>query len=305
MLRFQLEQLNTVQLVPPTPFTTDGKRVVIDRVSSFARTMYDAGIRVFLPAAGTGEFHSLSAAEVTDCVRATRSALPHDAVVIAPVGFSVEHAVGIGRESLAAGAQGLLLMPPIHPYLSDSGFRDYFLAIADAVDSPLLAYKRGPVPSDRLLAELAREGKLVGVKYAVADVDAFARFRVATGGATGLYCGLAERWAPYFMLAGATGYTSGAGNVAPRVTLSLHRALCAGDHAEAERLLALLRPLEDFRARDADSYNIAAIKFAASLTGIDFGPCRPPQRRLTANEQSEIRNLVEPLLEAEKAISHN
>jgi 4-hydroxy-tetrahydrodipicolinate synthase len=299
---FDLRCLDTVQLVPPTPFTPDGKQVVASALSQLVRNLAAAGIRVFLPAAGTGEFHSLSVDEVIQCVRATREAVADDVTVIAPIGFSVEHAVAIGRRAEDAGADALLLMPSIHPYLCDAGFRDYFCAIKQQVSLPLLTYKRGPVPSDKLLLELGRERMLAGVKYAVNDMDAFARFAGASGETLGLYCGTAERWAPYFMLAGATGYTSGAGSVAPKLTLALYRALRSGARDEATRLLSELRPLEEYRARDADSYNIAAIKVAVSCLGTDFGPCRPPQRKLSPEEQTEIRQIVAALQEVESRV---
>src|SRR5262245_2645771 len=234
-----LSRLATVHLVPPTPFTADGRAVVPEQLGAFVRAMVDAGMRVFLPAAGTGEFHSLSAAEVATCVRATREAAGRGCVVLAPVGFGVAHAVEIGRHAVEAGADALLLMPPIHPYLSDAGFRDYFRAIAGAVPLPLLAYKKGPVPSDNLLAELAAEGRLAGVKYAVNDLDSFSRFADRVRGRLGLYCGTAERHAPFFMLAGAAGYTSGTGNLCPRLSLAMHAALAAGRHDEAMRLLSV------------------------------------------------------------------
>ena len=69
---FDLARLATVHLVPPTPFTADGREVVPDKLGAFVKAMVDAGMRVFLPAAGTGEFHSLSATEVVACVRTTR-----------------------------------------------------------------------------------------------------------------------------------------------------------------------------------------------------------------------------------------
>lgn len=294
-------RLDTVQVVPPTPFTPDGKRVLAEPLIALVRDLYAAGVRAFLPAAGTGEFHSLSPDEVVACVRATRSAVPPEGVVIAPVGFGVDHALSIGRPALDAGADAVLLMPPIHPYLSDAGFRDYFLAIAVGLGVPLLAYKRGPVPSDNLLLELARGGKLLGVKYAVNDPDQFLRFATAARGHTGLYCGTAERWAPFFTLAGATGYTSGIGTVCPRLTLAMHAALARGDYPAAFELLRLMRPLEDFRSREADSFNIVAVKEALNLSGRGFGPCRPPQRRLSESERAEVRQLLEPLLAAEKA----
>jgi len=302
-MAFDLSRLDTVQLVPLTPFSGDGARVLPDALSSLTRWLYDAGIRVFLPGAGTGEFHSLSAEEVVSCISAVRSAVGDDAVVIAPIGMSVSHALSIGKKAVEAGADALLVMPPVHPYPCDAGMREYFRTLMDALPLPFLAYKKGPSPSDELLGELSRTGRLVGVKYAVNEVDAVTRFIDAHRGQLGIYCGTAERFAPFFHLAGATGYTSGAGNLCPRLTLAMHAALARGDYAQAMRFLRILRPIEDYRARADDSYNISMLKTAIKLTGRDFGPPRPPQRRLTVSEEAEIRNLLEPILAADAELA--
>ena len=302
-MSFDLSRLATVQLVPLTPFTADGRRLRPELLAEFSKDLYAAGIRVFLPAAGTGEFHSLTADEAVQCVAATRAALPADAVVIAAIGLGLPHALTVGRRAAEAGADALLAMPPIHPYLCDAGLRDYFHALTDELPLPLLAYKKGPTPSDELLLELAAAGRLCGVKYAVNDLDAVARFAGALDPRCGLYCGTAERFAPYFALAGAQGYTSGVGNVCPRLTLALHAAIKSGDFVEARRLLAILRPIEDYRARAGDSYNIGMLKVALKLAGRDFGPVRPPQRRLTAGEEAEVARLLEPILAAESGLS--
>ena len=63
-MSFDRARLATVHLVPLTPFSPDGREVLEGVLGGFARWLYDAGVRVFLPAAGTGEFHSLAAAEV-------------------------------------------------------------------------------------------------------------------------------------------------------------------------------------------------------------------------------------------------
>ena len=67
--------------------------------------------------------------------------------------------------------------------------------------------------------------------------------------------------------------------------------------------LRILRPIEDYRARAGDSYNISMLKAALRLTGRDFGPPRPPQRRITAAEEAEIRTLLEPILAAEAGLA--
>lgn len=295
--------LSTVHLVLPTPFTSDGRRLVPEQLGEFVRQMAWAGIRVFLPAAGTGEFHSLSAEEAAQCVEITRKAAGPAAVVFAPVGLGLGHAIEIGRRGLEAGADALLLMPPIHPCPSDAGFRDYFQAISDAVPLPIFAYKKGPVPSDALLTQLGGEGRLAGVKYADNEMDAFVRFADANAGRLGLYCGTAERYAPFFMLAGATGYTSGAGCLCPRLTLRMHAALEAGKYPEAMRLLQILRPIEDERARDGDATSVACIKYGLERCGYDFGPPRPPWRRLTDGEKLDFRRRLDPILAAEIALA--
>lgn len=304
MRTVDLQRLDTVQLVPPTPFTPDGREVLPERLSEMVSALAGDGVSVFLPAAGTGEFHSLSGDEIVTCVRATRTAAGSESLVIAPIGFSVDAAVATGKAALDAGADGLLLMPVVHPYVADEGFRDYVEQIVRRVGCPLLTYKRGPMPTDRLLLEMARDNLLWGVKYAVNDLDAWARFAAAARRQSpfGLYCGTAERWAPFFMLAGATGYTSGAGCVAPKTTLTLHRHLVAGRYGDAFRLLDQLRPLEEYRARENDSYNIVSIKFAAQVRGWDCGPCRPPQRALSAGDQTALRAIVETLLRTEREL---
>lgn len=294
-------KLATVQFVPPTPFSEDGEQLRPEWLARLVERMMDAGARVFLPAAGTGEFHSLSAEEVIESVRIVREvAVRPDCTVVAPVGLSLRHAREIALAAAELGADALLVMPPIHPYVGDEGFRDYFRAIASTVPLPLLTYKRAAAPSDKILLQLAEEGLLAGVKYAVNDVDAVTRFVREAKGRIPVYCGTAERYAPFFMLAGAEGYTSGAGCVCPRLTLAMHSALTSQDYAAAMNLLAILRPIEDYRARRGDTLNITLIKEAVSLTGLPFGPPRPPQMQLEDGDRRTLKELLQPILEWEE-----
>lgn len=301
---FDLKRLDTVQLVPPTPFSGDGKHVRGELLSQHTREMREAGITVFVPAAGTGEFQSLSNDEVIACIQATRDAAGDDATVIAPIGFSLENATQLGRRAADAGADALLSMPLNHPYLVDEGVANYLRTLRKAVPLPLLIYKRtGAAPSDQLLIQLGKEGVLAGVKYSGSDLNAFRQFVNSAPSQLGVYCGLAERLAPFFMLAGATGFTSGAANVAPRLSLELHRLLETNDFVAAMSLLEIFRPFEEFRARHGDSYNIASVKGSMQFRGHDFGPLRPPQRTIMLADQQAYTEIVTSLLAAEEAFS--
>lgn len=296
---YDRSKLRTVHLVPLTAFDSSGNLALDEQARHTAR-MYAAGIRVFLPAAGTSEFHSLSADEIVALVGVTRSASGPDAQVFAPVGLQLEHALDVGTRSLEAGATGVMFMPFVHPYLSNAGARDYYRQVIERLKCPSLVYKKSPIPSDALLLELAGDPHVVGVKYAENNLHDFRRIVMEDRGRIEWLCGSAERFAPYYMLAGASGYTTGAGNICPHLTLAMHAAFAAGEYSEGMRWQKLILPVEDFRAREGDSYNISMLKYAISKVGGDFGAPRAPQRQLTAQDKSAIDDLLAPILAAER-----
>ncbi len=296
------EQLRTVQLVPITAFDAQGK-LALDPMRQLMQRLCDAGIRVFIPCAGSAEFNSLAADEITAVIRMTREVVGDEAVIMAPIGLQLHYALELGKRSLDAGADCVLMMPLDFPYISDAGARDYYLAVLDQLNCPTLVYKKADVPSNKLLLELADHPNLIGVKYAVNDLDLFNTVVQQDGGRVDWFCGSAERYSPYFALAGSTGYTSGAGNICPRLTLAMHAALAAGDWTEALRLQRIILPIEHYRARAASSYNISFLKYAITHTGLDFGQPRPPQRRLTAEEMREVDEMIQPILAAENELA--
>lgn len=293
--------LRTVHLVPLTAFDAAGK-LALDVQARHTARMYAAGIRVFMPAAGTSEFHSLSADEIVAIVKTTREASGPDAQIFAPVGLQVQHAIDVGCRSVAAGATGIMFMPFAHPYLCNAGARDYYRQVIDRVQSPTLIYKKSPIPSDELLLELASDPHVVGVKYAENNLHDFRKVVLEDRGRIEWLCGSAERFAPYYMLAGATGYTTGAGNVCPHLTLAMHAALASREYSEGMRWQKMILPIEDFRAREGDSFNISMLKYALRRVGIDCGLPRAPQRQLSPHERAAIDDLLAPILAAEREL---
>jgi 4-hydroxy-tetrahydrodipicolinate synthase len=299
---YDLTKLRTVHLVPLTAFDSRD-RVDLEVQARHIERLAKAGIRMFMPAAGTGEFHSLSADEIVQVVRVTREAAGPDAQIFAPVGLQVAHAIDVGRRSLAAGANGVMFMPFTHPYLCNTGVAEYYRTVIEALRCPTLIYKKSAVPSDALLLELAENPHVVGIKYAENNLHDFRKVVLADRGRIEWLCGSAERFAPYFMLAGSTGYTTGAGNLAPHVTLAMHAAFAAGAWQEGMRYQQALLPLEEYRAREQDSYNISMLKWAVRRTGLNFGPTRPPQRSLTPADQQAIDRLTDELLQIEQQLA--
>jgi len=296
---YDKSKLRTVHLVPLTAYDAAGK-LALDVQARHTVRMYSAGMRVFLPAAGTSEFHSLSADEIVSLVKVTRDSSGPDAQVFAPLGMQIQNAIDVGERSLAAGATGVMFMPFSHPYLCNAGARDYYRQVIDRLRCPTLVYKKSPIPGDQLLLELAGDPHVVGVKYAENNLHDFRKVVLEDRGRIEWLCGSAERFAPYYMLAGATGFTTGAGNLCPHLTLAMHAAFSASAYTEGMRLQKLILPIEDFRARDGDSYNISMLKHAIRRLGSDFGPPRAPQRQLSPQERNTIDDLLAPIFAAER-----
>lgn len=299
---FDRRRLRTVHLVPLTAFAARGN-LNTDLQGEHARRLYRAGVRVFMPAAGTGEFHSLSADEIVEVIRVTRAATGPDAVIFAPVGYQGGQARDVGQRALEAGADGVMFMPLVHPYLCDAGARDYYQEVLSTLACPALIYKRGAVPSDRLLLELAGGPQVIGIKYAENALHEFRKTVLADGGRIEWLCGTAERFAPYYILAGATGYTSGAGNLCPHLTLAMQAAFAQGEFVEGMRFQQALLPIEEYRERAGESYNISLLKAAMQIFfQEDWGIPRAPQRRIAASEWQEIETALRPALDAEQAL---
>lgn len=219
---------------------------------------------------------------------------------MAPTGFRAEFAVELANQACQAGAAAALVMPLAFPYLSDAGAEDYYRCLLDQIECPVMIYKKGPIPSDDLLLRLADHPNLVGVKYAVNDLNAFNQVVATDNGRIDWYCGSAERFAPFFALAGSRGFTSGAANICPALALGMQAALRDRDWQEAMRLQHLILPIENYRDRQGSSFHVSLLKYAVTCTGIDCGAPRPPQRQLTSEEQADIRQLVETVRAAEE-----
>jgi len=292
--------MRTIQVALPTPYANDGT-VAGEVLGRHVAMLAAEGVAAFLPGAGTGEFHSLTAAEVETCVAATREAIGDRGGIIAAVGFALDETIARGKRLMALGADGLLVMPPIHPYISDAGFEAFLRRLHGATGAPLMVYKKAATPSDTLLAKLVGEGVLTGVKYAINDVAAVSAFADRISGRPALHCGTGERYAPFFMMAGACGFSSGAINLCPRLCMRLLAACQGGDFATAMALSRLIRPIEDIRGREGDALSVGVLKLMLARAGRDFGGARPPLRDPTPAEEREIVAALEPILAAEAA----
>ena len=97
---FDRRAIRSVHLVPLTAYDSAG-RLDGDLQSEHIARMYASGMRVFMPAAGTSEFHNLTADEIIEIVQITRESTGPDAQIFAPVGLQIGHAVEIAQRAFS------------------------------------------------------------------------------------------------------------------------------------------------------------------------------------------------------------
>ncbi|MFP8904525.1 dihydrodipicolinate synthase family protein [Streptomyces atacamensis] len=293
----QRAALADVVAIPVTPFD-ERDRLDADTYRALVRRLLDAGIRTVTPNGNTGEFYSLTPEERRLEVELTMAEVREaggGAEVVVGVGHDPATAVAAAEHARDAGAGMVMVHQPVNPYVSQAGWVDYHRAVAEAVpEVGVVPYLRNPLIDGSALARLGEAcPNVIGVKYAVPDAARFAAFARDAGPERFVWvAGLAELYAPAYFACGATGFTSGLVNVAPRISLEMLRALRAGDFGAAMRVWESIRVFEDLRAAQQSANNVSVVKEALAHLGLCRRDVRPPSRTLPEEQRAEIAGIV-------------
>ena len=152
----------------------------------------------------------------------------------------------------------------------------HFMAIADAVDIPIILYNipgRAVVGiSVDTMARLAQHKNIIGVKDATANLMRPSLERLACGKDWLMVSG-EDGTALGYNAHGGQGCISVTANIAPKLCAQFQAACAAGDYAKAREYQDLLAPLHDGLFCETSP---APVKYAASLLGLCSAEVRLP-----------------------------
>jgi 5-dehydro-4-deoxyglucarate dehydratase len=280
---------------PVTPFHAD---------YSFNETQYRSNmdwlcgydVAGLFAAGGTGEFFSLSPAEVEKvvsvAVEETRGRVP----VLAGTGYGTVIACDIAQSAERAGADGLLLLPPYLVHAEQEGLAAHIEAVCKSTRLGVIVYNRdNAMINETTLARLCdRLPNLVGYKDGVGDIELMTRIYARMGDRLTYIGGLptAETFALPYLEMGVTTYSSAVFNFVPEFATSFFAAARRQDRVT---VLAMLRqfilPLIEIRNRKK-GYAVSMIKAGMKVIGRDSGPVRLPLTDLDTAEVAELAALV-------------
>ena len=284
---------------PVTAYGSDGS-VDLDTYRTHVRDGVAAGAAAVFACCGTGEFHALTPEEFERCVRAAVEAAEGRVPVVAGAGYGTALAVRYARLAEAAGADGLLALPPYLVVAAQEGLLRHYRQLAAATALPVIVYQRdNAVFTPETVVELARTDGIIGLKDGLGDLDLMQRIvsavRTEAPGDFLYFNGLptAEQTQLAYRALGVTLYSSAVFCFVPEVALAFHRALRTGDDDLVERLLdGFYRPFVDLRARGR-GYAVALVKAGVRLRGLDVGEVRPPLHEPAEDHVKQLAELIE------------
>lgn len=294
-------------VVPPvcTPLTEAGQVDVasLERLCGF---LLDAGVSGLFVGGSTGEVSQLTdemrAVALRTVVAAADGRVP---VLAGVIDTATPRVLAQARTAQRLGADAVVATAPFYLGIDQAEVRAHFRLLRSAVDVRVVGYDipsnvgyKLPVP---LVAELAHDGVLDGLKDSSGDLVSFRAVLAAVGDLPDFACLTgSETQADLAMLAGAHGIVPGLGNVDPDGYLRLYGYARAGDWSaarrEQERLVELFTIINvaDRQRVGPISAALGAFKAALVLRGVIERPdTLPPLLPLTAAERQEVgRRLV-------------
>ena len=245
-------------------------------------------------AGGTGEFFSLSLAEVEKVVATAVAEIAGRVPVIAGAGYGT--AIAKELADAAERADGLLLLPTYLTEAPPEGIAAHVEAVCKSTRLGVIFYNRDRARlNEELLERLCQRcPNLVGFKDGVGDIELMTRIYARLGDRLTYIGGLptAETFALPYLELGVTTYSSAIFNFLPEWALRFYDAVRRRDretiYAELRRFVL---PYIAIRNRKR-GYAVSIVKAGMRAIGRNAGPLRPPLTELTEGEFHDLVTLV-------------
>ena len=254
-----------------------------------------AGSGGLIPCGSTGEFTSLSIAErrrVTEVVVTAAAGrvpvAPHTGALTAA------EAIELSVSAQDAGASAVMVIAPYYEPLPFPDIKEYYRAVAGAIDIPIIIYNLPGATNVCLDGEQLKElATIEGVDY-VKDSSANAVLLTELLQRYSSDITIMNGWDSltfYGLLAGARASVWGAANFIPELASELFDSIYRRQNlAEAREVWSRIWPICKF-LETAGSY-VAAVKAGCELIGEPAGDPRAPILPLDESKKAELAALL-------------
>ena len=277
-----------------TKFTADDK-LDFDAIGKNFQAQMDAGVHGLILGGSLGEASTLDDDEKFELLAFTldlvKGKIP---VVLNITEGSTRRAISYVKNAQQMGADGFMALPPMRYKSDDRETIQFFKAIADATDKPIMIYNNPvdykievTIPMFELL--LKEHANIEAVKDSTRDITNITRLRNAFGNRLKIMGGV-DTLSMEALLMGADGLVAGLVCAFPRETVVIYHLIKQGRIAEATAIYRWFLPLLEL---DIHPKLVQYIKLAEQYTGIGNEIVRAPRLVLEGAERAEIVKVIE------------
>jgi 1-pyrroline-4-hydroxy-2-carboxylate deaminase len=296
-----LEQKDWAGIFPAitTPFQAD---LSVDYVALVAQAQWlvKSGCQGIVALGSLGEAPTLTREEKVEIVKKLRQSLDAKAPVIAGIAaLGTAEAVWLAKAAQAAGADGLMVLPP---QLYRSDWREtqaHLSAIFNATSLSCMLYNNPvaygtDITPEQMVELRSRHENFHAVKESSGDLRRITSLRYLAGSSLAIFVGM-DDVVVESVAAGAIGWIAGLVNAFPEESVRLFHLAQSGPSKELDSLYAWFLPL--LRLDTVPKF-VQLIKLVQQECGGPTARVRPPRLDLAATEREEVIALTRRSLQA-------
>ncbi|MBQ9942165.1 MAG: 4-hydroxy-tetrahydrodipicolinate synthase [Christensenellaceae bacterium] len=213
-------------------------------------------------------------------------------MIVGTGGNNTQAAIAESKFAQTIGADALLVVTPYYNKCSQEGLMRHYLAIADAVDIPIIVYnvpgRTGVNIAPATLAKLAEHQNIAAIKEASGNISQIAEMARLTQGKMDIYSGNDDQIIPLMSL-GGKGVISVLSNIVPSVVHEMTTAYLNGDVKKACQMQLDYNPLANALFTDV---NPIPVKTALNMMGFAAGPLRLPLCEMSAPAAAKLEETL-------------
>ncbi len=275
-----------------TPFTAS-KEIDENKMRELVEFQIASGIAGLVPIGTTGESPTLSPNEISNVIRIVVEQTAGRVPVIAGAGANcTEKAIRQAEVAEDLGADATLQVVPYYNKPSQEGLYEHFIAIANAVDIPMVLYdvpgRTGVALENHTILELTKHPRIVAVKAASGNIQGIMDLLAQVPQGFDILSGDDNLSFPIIAL-GGSGVISVASNLFPKEIVDMVDACLSFRWEEGRKLHYRMLPF--FKALFLES-NPIPIKAAMALKGLILDTYRLPLRRISPEHRLEIERVL-------------
>ncbi len=276
-----------------TPFNDDDTvnyeefgRIIDDQIANSTDAIIVCGT--------TGESSTMPDEEHVSVIKYCVDKVAGRVPVIAGTGSNcTREAVNMSRKAEEVGADGLLCVTPYYNKCTQDGLYEYYKAISDAVNIPIIMYnvpsRTGTTIQPETAVRIAKEVKnVVAIKEASGNISAVAKLASLADGCIDIYSGNDDQVLPILSL-GGKGVISVWSHVAPKKVHDMVYAFLDGDIETAQKLQ--LEAIDVIGALFCE-VNPIPVKAAMNILGYKAGTVRAPLTELTDAHKEVLKKAL-------------